>query len=280
MTPAAAPCRRGSRGRACCGRARARPGATRFSTSAAGTSASTRTRDSGSSVTVVVTCGCHGGPPRYKRRMRRRFAAWLVTGPLGHCVAGVADWAELLARWQSSAPTHMVRSGTIKPGTLTCRLPGRPPTKSAGAMNDCETSLIADKLCAGVRRPDLALLMRRRRADGPRHGSAPTTPTLAVLAGDATASVELIDGRRDVRAFDYPPASLRRGRRPQAGRTREADRRARQENDSCSRRRLEVPRALPRASLERTRPRTSRRRPRPPREDDPSKRPVSRTPRS
>jgi hypothetical protein len=27
-----------------------------------------------------------------------RFAAWLYTGPLGHLAAGVADWAELLAR--------------------------------------------------------------------------------------------------------------------------------------------------------------------------------------
>jgi hypothetical protein len=31
--------------------------------------------------------------------VRSRFAAWLVTGPLGHLWAGVADWAELLARW-------------------------------------------------------------------------------------------------------------------------------------------------------------------------------------
>jgi hypothetical protein len=28
-----------------------------------------------------------------------RFAAWLVTGPVGHFVAGMADWAELLARY-------------------------------------------------------------------------------------------------------------------------------------------------------------------------------------
>jgi hypothetical protein len=28
-----------------------------------------------------------------------RLAAWLVTGPLGHLWAGLADWAELLARW-------------------------------------------------------------------------------------------------------------------------------------------------------------------------------------
>jgi hypothetical protein len=34
--------------------------------------------------------------------MTRRIAAWLVTGPAGHAVAGAADWAELLARWQWS----------------------------------------------------------------------------------------------------------------------------------------------------------------------------------
>jgi hypothetical protein len=26
----------------------------------------------------------------------RRFAAWFVTGPLGHFASGVADWAVLL----------------------------------------------------------------------------------------------------------------------------------------------------------------------------------------
>jgi hypothetical protein len=31
--------------------------------------------------------------------MPRRFAAWVVTGPVGHLTAGIADWAELLARW-------------------------------------------------------------------------------------------------------------------------------------------------------------------------------------
>jgi hypothetical protein len=30
--------------------------------------------------------------------VRSRLAAWLVTGPVGHGVAGVADWLELLAR--------------------------------------------------------------------------------------------------------------------------------------------------------------------------------------
>jgi hypothetical protein len=32
-------------------------------------------------------------------RVLPRLAAWLVTGPLGHLWAGVADWAELLVRW-------------------------------------------------------------------------------------------------------------------------------------------------------------------------------------
>jgi hypothetical protein len=31
--------------------------------------------------------------------MHRRFAAWAVTGPLGHLVAGVADWAAALWRY-------------------------------------------------------------------------------------------------------------------------------------------------------------------------------------
>jgi hypothetical protein len=31
--------------------------------------------------------------------VRSRLAAWLVTGPLGHLWAGLADWAELVARW-------------------------------------------------------------------------------------------------------------------------------------------------------------------------------------
>jgi hypothetical protein len=40
-----------------------------------------------------------GGPHDTVGAVRTRFAAWLVTGPLGHLWAGVADWAELLARW-------------------------------------------------------------------------------------------------------------------------------------------------------------------------------------
>jgi hypothetical protein len=29
--------------------------------------------------------------------MLSRLAAWLVTGPIGHLLAGIADWAALLA---------------------------------------------------------------------------------------------------------------------------------------------------------------------------------------
>jgi hypothetical protein len=28
-----------------------------------------------------------------------RLATWLITGPLGHLLAGVLDWAELLGRY-------------------------------------------------------------------------------------------------------------------------------------------------------------------------------------
>ena len=34
--------------------------------------------------------------------MRRRLLARYYTGPVGHFVAGVADWATLLARWKAS----------------------------------------------------------------------------------------------------------------------------------------------------------------------------------
>jgi hypothetical protein len=30
---------------------------------------------------------------------KQTVLAWLYTGPLGHLAAGVADWAELLARY-------------------------------------------------------------------------------------------------------------------------------------------------------------------------------------
>ena len=34
--------------------------------------------------------------------MRSRLAACFYTGPVGHLVAGIADWGELLVRWKWS----------------------------------------------------------------------------------------------------------------------------------------------------------------------------------
>jgi hypothetical protein len=34
--------------------------------------------------------------------MRSKLLARFNTGPVGHLVAGIADWAELLARWKWS----------------------------------------------------------------------------------------------------------------------------------------------------------------------------------
>ena len=68
----------------------------RFSTSSAATSASTRTRDSGSSVTLVETplvAISEWTIASGRMRPHERFAAWLVTGPVGHLVAGVTDLA-------------------------------------------------------------------------------------------------------------------------------------------------------------------------------------------
>jgi hypothetical protein len=39
-----------------------------------------------------------GGHHDTVARMLTRLGAWLVTGPLGHLCAGLADWAALLAR--------------------------------------------------------------------------------------------------------------------------------------------------------------------------------------
>jgi hypothetical protein len=40
----------------------------------------------------------HAARPRAGRRIRR-FAAWVVTGPVGHLYGGVADLTALLARY-------------------------------------------------------------------------------------------------------------------------------------------------------------------------------------
>jgi hypothetical protein len=51
-------------------------------------------------VTVVVT---GGAAMRHHcislGAVRSRLLARYYTGPIGHLVAGIADWAELLARW-------------------------------------------------------------------------------------------------------------------------------------------------------------------------------------
>ena len=39
-------------------------------------------------------------------RVLDRALTWFVCGPLGHLVAGVLDWLEMLVRWQ----LHRVRS--------------------------------------------------------------------------------------------------------------------------------------------------------------------------
>ena len=73
-------------------------------TSSAGISASTRTREWGSSVTVVLTAVAIGSPYPYRHGMRRApltscSPPGSSPGPLGHLYAGVVDWVVLLARW-------------------------------------------------------------------------------------------------------------------------------------------------------------------------------------
>jgi hypothetical protein len=48
--------------------------------------------------------------------MPQRFAAWFVTGPLGHLVAGAADWAALLWAVAQARRHGPARSGVAEPG--------------------------------------------------------------------------------------------------------------------------------------------------------------------
>jgi hypothetical protein len=41
--------------------------------------------------------------------VRSRLLARFYTGPLGHLVAGIADWAELLARWNAQRLRERLR---------------------------------------------------------------------------------------------------------------------------------------------------------------------------
>jgi hypothetical protein len=40
---------------------------------------------------------------------RRRLAAWVYTGPIGHLYGGVADWATLLSRYALSRARERAR---------------------------------------------------------------------------------------------------------------------------------------------------------------------------
>jgi hypothetical protein len=42
--------------------------------------------------------------------MTERLIAWYFTGPLGHLVAGVADWAQLLVRYAAARTRARVRA--------------------------------------------------------------------------------------------------------------------------------------------------------------------------
>jgi hypothetical protein len=48
--------------------------------------------------------------------MPQRFAAWLVTGPLGHLVAGLADWVALLWAAAQARRHGSARSDVAEPG--------------------------------------------------------------------------------------------------------------------------------------------------------------------
>jgi hypothetical protein len=41
--------------------------------------------------------------------MRSRLVARYYTGPVGHLVAGIADWAQLLSRWKWQQLRERVR---------------------------------------------------------------------------------------------------------------------------------------------------------------------------
>ena len=48
--------------------------------------------------------------------MRERLAAWFVTGPLGHLIAGLADWAALLWAAAQARRQGPARSGRAESG--------------------------------------------------------------------------------------------------------------------------------------------------------------------
>jgi hypothetical protein len=48
--------------------------------------------------------------------MGKRFAAWFVTGPLGHLASGIADWVALAWVLRQSRRQGAARSGVAEPG--------------------------------------------------------------------------------------------------------------------------------------------------------------------
>jgi hypothetical protein len=48
--------------------------------------------------------------------MHKRFAAWFVTGPLGHLASGIADWAVLLWSLRQARRQGAARSGVAESG--------------------------------------------------------------------------------------------------------------------------------------------------------------------
>jgi hypothetical protein len=46
--------------------------------------------------------------------VRSRLLARFYTGPVGHLIAGIADWAELLARWSARRLRERLRRGTAR----------------------------------------------------------------------------------------------------------------------------------------------------------------------
>jgi hypothetical protein len=48
--------------------------------------------------------------------MPQRFAAWLLTGPLGHLAAGLADWVAVMWAAAQVRRHGAARSGVAEPG--------------------------------------------------------------------------------------------------------------------------------------------------------------------
>ena len=80
--------------------------------------------------------------------MRERFAAWFVTGPLGHLASGIADWAVLIWRAlhekDENRPLRRLAIGADDPDHVALRQPAprrppgrrlRPPGRRAAARH-------------------------------------------------------------------------------------------------------------------------------------------------